>query len=376
MIHDVMGLLPVLIAFGGILLGCVFPITNPTTMSSKNVIQAEVMDPHMSDSIELIKYIHEILNDGLICERKYFNEELKAERDATNAKLLKVNTCLATRVEAVDETIEHHSDTLVDIHLKLETSGLYYLELINSLRTEFQESLNNAKKEIQSLKDKAAPNCIFCGQTFQSTDHLVVHVVNYHSLIHGYCQQNIIPQPSTPEFICNVCHYTFLSKEDLSKHTDDHHGQAPPIQSVSHATPMSGAPLPRSCSICCMLFTTEEGLEDHMWSHRDISTHTCSELVDAETLDDRYSPLQTNTAPLYSSSPLYSPQPCIGQDISPIPQCDGADDGVLETVVTQPSSVSSLSVSYELNKQRQVGRLVRDVSQQMIMVEMLTFSAL
>ena len=98
-----------------------------------------------------------------------------------------------------------------------------------------------------------------------------------------------------------------------------------------------------------------------MWSHRDISAHTCSELVDAETLDDRYSPLQTNTAPLHSSSSLYSPQPCTGQDISPIPQFDGANDGVLEAGVTQPSSGSSLSVSYELNKQRQVGRLVRDV---------------
>ena len=371
----------VLIALVSTLFGLMCPTntTSITTMTTNRTKEPEVTDPPMSDSLKLVKYFHETLNDGLICERKYFNEELKAERDATNAKILKVNTCLANKVEAVHETIRHHSDIEADINLKLETSGSYYLELINSLRSMFQESLISVKSEIQALKDKAAPTCQFCAQTFQSTDHLVVHVVNYHSIMHGYGQQNSGSQPSTLEHSCNFCHYAFLSQEDLDKHADDHHSVAHSIQQlpVRHAIHMSEAPFPQSCSICSMLFTTKEGLENHMWSHREVSVNMSSDLLNTETGDESQNMcdpcdssfdgncyLKTHPASEHSSPSLRSPQTFIEQDLSPIPQCDGADDGyddsVLQTVVTQPSSVSTLNVSYELNRQRQVGRLARD----------------
>ena len=139
----------VLIALVSTLFGLMCPTntTSITTMTTNRTKEPEVTDPPMSDSLKLVKYFHETLNDGLVCERKYFNEELKAERDATNAKILKVNTCLANKVEAVHETIRHHSDIQADINLKLETSGSYYLELINSLRSMFQESLISVKSE-------------------------------------------------------------------------------------------------------------------------------------------------------------------------------------------------------------------------------------
>ena len=83
-------------------------------MSQRNIPDDDASEQALG--IEILKVVMNYCNDGLKAEWNYFNEEVKYERAATNAKILKLSEILSNKVESVKDVIKAQQSTLADIN--------------------------------------------------------------------------------------------------------------------------------------------------------------------------------------------------------------------------------------------------------------------
>ena len=396
---------------------------------------------------DILKEVYRYFNEALKEERKHFNDCLRAESDHTKTIVTKIFQNLSERIGAINEVIEKYDVTLADLDLRIETTSAYHQEHLHSLKMGLQDVLQTVEKDMQSAMSdlkkmqSAAPIfCQYCGEAFQTEDHLRFHVDNQHALASDqHCQNFFTPSLHIEPMhlqCCNLCSLAVSTSEELMKHMVTCHGEhqlSDPQNSFHTRADLLGAQgsniyntelhqVPQICNICGMLFGASDALENHMRSHetysvnpgvhslcdicgvtcnnkaeldfhrtalhRSLTCHLCDDCgktfqkswdLRAHIQEDHIAVTDCFHIPLSAqlsiSSTSLSPIPQCdnfvlnhthdeSQEISPIPQFDGADSVYEVTpsrpAITEPSSVSSLHMPYKLNQQKQVANLTRD----------------
>ena len=231
-------------------------------------------------------------------------------------------------------------------------------------------------------------SCLICGKTF-----------NDRTLLKNHCEDHTnftqTSPTSTEEQMehCNNCGEIFKNARELDLHVQEQHSEAVTCPSERFALSTAdcqtqpslgwGKSPPVDCDLCDESIMSPNTVADPM------------ERDHAHNLGDHYTPGQFQSNPVHENIPQYD---CIDTldssdndrmdihdtrnssssnfihvpDTTCIPQFDGVDDGLdgdsgrvggteLDAV-TENLTPSVLHVSYQLNKQRQVSKLVRDTN--------------
>ena len=117
-------------------------------------------------------------------ERKLTKAHSDADKELTDAKILKVITCLNNKIETV---VERHKSALADLDLKIETTSSYNEQLIYSLKSGLQDTLLNIDTDLKSVSSEMQ-SCKSCSVTVDNSPTSAAHPQSIHRQALYNCQ--------------------------------------------------------------------------------------------------------------------------------------------------------------------------------------------
>ena len=272
----------------------------------------------------LMEYCNKQIYENTKLERAYTKELINDKiAVAVTALATKIGTTLA-KINEVSETQAQKSaeleaklanldaieEKLAEANLKLETYGLYHQNLLANLKSGLHDSLSQVEQDMKflfitahtcnicnrycnSLADlqlhirnehslHSNLPCTICGKTFQSTDHLNLHMLEHKCL----STTNYTDRISLGLFTCERCGKAFQLQSDLQSHLLEH--------SAHSHTSLAEVTLPHLhfaslCEVCGTTFYNEGALSHHVKScHKRSTPVTCN--LCGKPPQDNYNP--------------------------------------------------------------------------------------
>ena len=117
-------------------------------MTSVSANQGSDSSAPTATSAEIVQLMFKFIAEQMEEERKLTKAHSDADRDLTDAKILTVIQCLNKKIETVTES---YNSVLADLDLKIDTTSSYNEQLIYSLKSGLQDTLQNIDSDLKSF---------------------------------------------------------------------------------------------------------------------------------------------------------------------------------------------------------------------------------
>ena len=144
-------------------------------------------------------------------------ENIKLEREHTNAKISAGVNNIQKVLNTMTEEIASQNTKIADLELKLETTNNYQVELMHSLKRGLQATFLNIEYDVNSLASKLN-SCEICGKAFQTFHQLLVHMIKEHEQVKSQGSQTSSEQ-TVARINSNLSDNSLTSERECNEHT-------------------------------------------------------------------------------------------------------------------------------------------------------------